>query len=137
MTKRTFAQINYNPCFQFGAHQAAEIDYSTVMSIHGDHINEVHNIPIEELIQPFHSSIDESKVKSLMQTIQDHIDDVPPIDVIWIKGRLGGNYYYCFGGCHRLEAHKRLIKGTIRAKLIKANIAALKVFLGSSTPDLK
>ncbi|EGG16596.1 BEACH domain-containing protein [Cavenderia fasciculata] len=96
-------------------------------------------IPMSVIHRPIPSVLDESKVKSLMATIEtegDNPDLVPPIDVKWIVGRdPQNNYYFAFGGCHRFEAHKRLGLPTIRARIVKSTREEIKVYLGSSTPD--
>ncbi|KAM9296977.1 sulfiredoxin-1 [Gastrophryne carolinensis] len=106
-------------------------------SIHSGNISAIHNVPMRVLIRPIPSELDEGKVLSLMETLQEDADQVPPIDVLWIKGRGGGDYFYSFGGCHRYAAHQRLNRETIAAKIIQSSVADLRTYLGSSTPDLQ
>nr|CAH7736835.1 unnamed protein product [Callosobruchus chinensis] len=109
------------------------------ISVHSDVIEEVHEMPFSAITRPFIPELEEKKVRSLMKILSDpqKAETVPPLDILWVTGSEGGNYYFCFGGCHRYTAHKRLGSEFVRVKLVQVTKEVLKNYLGGSTPDFK
>ncbi|XP_034124115.1 putative sulfiredoxin [Drosophila guanche] len=105
-------------------------------TVHSAGIKDVYDVPMSVIQRPIPSILDEQKVVSLMETIKGETseEEVPPIDLLWITGNEGGNYYFSFGGCHRYEAYRRLHRETIKAKLVRSTLRDLYHYMGSSAP---
>lgn len=119
----------------------------------------VYDVPMSVIHRPLPSSTDENKVSTSHNTqgglqcnttshqqhhsasrgsslqVQQFVgrmqqgDDFTPIEVLWVE-KCDNDYYFAFGGCHRWEAHKRLKRPTIKAKLVRTTPKSLSVYLG-------
>lgn len=83
----------------------------------------VQDIPIQSIQRPLFRQNDSTKVKALMESIQE-IGLQEPIDVLEVDGK-----YYGFSGCHRFEACSRLGHETIRCNVRRAPKSVLKMHL--------
>lgn len=118
----------------------------------------VYDVPISVIHRPLQSYIDENKVHPpesslLLEPTMMYVgachanncrrgfqveefvanmqkgDNFTSVEVLWVqKGK--DDYYFSFGGCHRWQAHKRLKRSTIKAKLIKTTPKSRAVYLG-------
>lgn len=81
---------------------------------------EIREIPLNQILRPLPQVNDQNKVAVLMESIQ--VEGLhEPIDVLEVDGQ-----YYGFSGCHRYEAHLRLGKETIRARVRRAPYSVLQ-----------
>ena len=90
--------------------------------------NNVQLVDIASIHRPVFPELDYCKVDSLMETIENNYDAVPPLEALQSpSGRL-----YVFGGCHRFEAHKRLGRDKIKVNIRQATPLMLQLYLGAS-----
>ena len=80
-------------------------------------------VPLASIRRPLQRVLDEAKVAELMEAIAAE-GQKEPIDLLEVEGQLWG-----FNGCHRLAAHERLGRTTIRARVRRANPEVLRMHL--------
>jgi sulfiredoxin len=80
-------------------------------------------LPLAAIRRPLERALDEAKVALLMESIAAE-GQKEPIDVLEVEGQLWG-----FNGCHRVAAHERLGKSTIRARVRRANREVLRLHM--------
>ncbi len=83
----------------------------------------VETLPLAAITRPLQRILDEPKVAALMASIQAE-GQREPIDVLEVDGR-----YWGFNGCHRVAAHERLGRTTIRARVRRATPEVLRLHL--------
>jgi uncharacterized ParB-like nuclease family protein len=80
-------------------------------------------VPLAAIRRPLERVLDEAKVAVLMESIAaEGLRE--PIDLLEVDGQLWG-----FNGCHRVAAHERLGRTTIRARVRRANREVLRMHL--------
>ena len=80
-------------------------------------------IPLASIRRPLQRQLDEAKVQALMASIAAE-GQKEPIDVLEVDGQLWG-----FNGCHRVVAHERLGRTTIKARVRQATPEVLRLHM--------
>ena len=91
-------------------------DYDLVMM-------RIATLPLRAIRRPLQRDLDEAKVEALMASITSE-GQKEPIDVLEVEGQFWG-----FNGCHRVAAHERLGRDTIRARVRRAPPSVLRMHL--------
>lgn len=100
-------------------------------------------IPRAQLLRPIPPVLDQKKIDSMVQTLRGETPDfipspapesitpgeLPPVDVLHYRSPAGSDYYFVFGGCHRMQAYDRLNAEMVNCKVIKVTKNMLKVRL--------
>lgn len=61
---------------------------------------------------------------------------LPPVDVLHYRSPAGKDFYFAFGGCHRLQAYEKAQVEEVSCKVLKVTKGMLKVYLGGSLDAL-
>ncbi|KAF2140458.1 uncharacterized protein K452DRAFT_288541 [Aplosporella prunicola CBS 121167] len=107
----------------------------------------VTQIPLKDILRPIPPVIDSPKVDSMVQTLRgeacsyvptpapENIEPgkLPPVDVLhYHSASQNKNYYFAFGGCHRMQAYEKAGNEVVDARVMKVTKPMLKVYLGGS-----
>ncbi|CCH57878.1 hypothetical protein TBLA_0A00770 [Henningerozyma blattae CBS 6284] len=109
-------------------------------------------VPLSQIHRPIQPELDQQKIESMVQTmsgrptasstcsLQQAIDSngqLPAVDVLKVK-EPSGEYYFAFGGCHRLQAYDKLKPKSgdadvmVRCKVLNVTRKQIKMYVGNS-----
>ncbi|KAK8241535.1 ParB/Sulfiredoxin [Phyllosticta capitalensis] len=104
-------------------------------------------IPLSSILRPIPPVIDHAKVDSMQQTLRGETctyvpspapekiepGKLPPVDVLHYHSKAQDkDYYFAFGGCHRLQAYDKGGVDMVDVRVLKVTKPMLKVYLGGS-----
>lgn len=104
-------------------------------------------LPLSSILRPIPPVIDAPKVDSMVQTLRGEACDyvpspapekiepgkLPPVDVLHYHSKAQDkDYYFAFGGCHRMQAYDKAGVDVVDVRCLKVTKQMLKVYLGGS-----
>ncbi|KAI5801109.1 ParB/Sulfiredoxin [Geopyxis carbonaria] len=103
-------------------------------------------IHLSQILRPIAPVLDLPKIESMVQTLQNEepshlpvpapeniiLGQLPPVDVLHYQSPTGKDFYFAFGGCHRLQAYERAHVENVNCRVMKVTKQMLKVYLGGS-----
>lgn len=102
-------------------------------------------IPLGAILRPIPPVLEQLKIDNMVQTLQGKVSaadvvpcekytlgHLPPIDVLHYRSPGERDFYFAFGGCHRLQAYERAQVEGVECKVLKVTKQMLKVYLGGS-----
>lgn len=139
----TSTESTGNASTQRPSHQASTPQYTS--SVQSRLITKTTWLPLSSLIRPIAPvPLDTSKIASMVDTLshcpapslgeQPHnTTTLPPVDVLYYKSpTTSREFYFAFGGCHRLKACEQAGKEMVECKVLKVTKGMLRGYLGGS-----
>ncbi|AAS52073.1 ADR152C-Ap [Eremothecium gossypii ATCC 10895] len=112
-------------------------------------------VPLSQIRRPVAPVLDPQKIDAMVSTARGvpaasatcSLEDaaamdgqLPPVDVMHVRHD-SADYYFAFGGCHRLQAYDRMAQEgqedvLVRCKLLPATRAQMRTYVGASVDNL-
>lgn len=110
------------------------------MSLQSRNIHATRTLPLASILRPIPPVLDDSKIDNMVCTLQKNPPagtefepgTLPPVDILHYQSPAGKDFYFAFGGCHRLQAYGRAQVEDVNCKVLKVTKSMLKVYLGGS-----
>lgn len=110
-------------------------------SLQSRNISTTQVLPLNAILRPIPPVLEQPKIDTMVRTLQATADDasceyapghLPPVDILHYRSPEAKDFYFAFGGCHRLQAYERAGVEGVECKVLKVTKRMLKVYLGGS-----